>query len=746
MHRGTMMFVFLCFVGSALWATEITTKGQVKDANTYAPVPNVNIYLASIGSGTTTDDEGKFSLRIVDPRDGMKVVFEHVAFDTLILPLIDVLDNDVFYLQPRIIQMPEISVEAEKVESDITKDIPIAISVVQSKQFDIQGYVDAGDLLKTEQSVQIDEQLTGEKKISIRAGNPEDVVIMYDGIKMNDIYDNTFDLSLINLEDIKQVEIIKGSNTALYGPDAFSGVVNFIPKSYRNYFIRASQRFGTYNSGDWNVQLNHNCQNQFNLSYNYKQGASKKRYVDEPDNTDYVENKLFYNTAGLVYLFRDADGNLTSNQVSGNYIDSKTNYKDHRYNESIDNQNQLGSLRYQGDIGFVTGVNLVAAYQRLLRDEILNSDNNSIRRHFDSSRRNLDVEKTINFYPFTWLVAYQYEDGRLSFTDLREPVIPVGIESASYRTQKHGAVAIMKLHTPTGSDVIQAADIDFSYRYDLVDNKPQNIIYRETGEEFNPIGETRWDRSTLKFAANLSGLSRTYRFNGYFNYGTNVKFPTLYQQISIPRVFDPSAPGNFAALNPESNRGLDIGLELARETDRTTSLFGWEIQANYFMNYYENKFRVYQIPGLPVSFYDNVATADISGLEARMTGYFLKKKLTIDFGISDYSISDKSAFPFKYDNKQVANIYIDHAGFSIQVHWFREGDQVALIRDRSGEYLGLVLPGHQNIDIHFSKMVELFSVKLLANFSARNLLEDDTALEGIAIRDRRFYLTFGFEY
>ncbi len=742
-YFAVLLLIILC---TPLAATDISIKGRVRHANTYAPISNVNIYVRSVGGGTSTDENGYFNLKISDPADGMVVIFEHVAFDTLELPLIDVLDKDEFYLQPRIIQMTEITVEAEKESPEIIKDIPLALTVVQAREFEIKGYTDAGDLLKTEQSVQIDEQLTGEKKISIRAGNPEDVVIMYDGVKMNDIFDNTFDLSLINLEDIKQVEIIKGSNTALYGPDAFSGVVNFIPKSYRNYYIRATQRFGTYNSGDWNVQLNYNCQNQFNISYNYKQGASKKKYTDQPDNIEYLDNKLFYHSGSMVYLFRNRTGELTTNQLSANYINSKTNYLDQRYQESLDTQNQMGSVRYQGDIGFISEVNLVASLQTLSKKENLNSVNYLIYRDFDNSRKNLHVEKTFRFASFTWLAAYQYEDAKLNFSDIRDPVSPVGIESATYRALKHGFASILKLHTPTGSDVFQTADLNLSYRYDMVDNEPVTVNYRGPGDTFDPIRETRWDHSTLKFAANLSGLEQLYRFTGYFNYGTNIKFPTLYQQLSIPRVFDPNSPGNFAGLNPEQNRGLDIGIDILRETDRSTSLFGWQIQANYFMNFYENKFRMYQIPGLPITFYDNVATADISGFEGRLTGFFFMKKMTLELGFSDYSISDKSAFPFKYDSKVIANLYIDHAGFSFQVHWFKEGEQIALIRDRSGEFVGLELPGYQNFDVHLSKIFEVFDFKILTNISARNILDDDTELEGIAIRDRRFYVTVGIEY
>jgi len=46
-----------------------------------------------------------------------------------------------------------------------------------------------------------------------------------------------------------------------------------------------------------------------------------------------------------------------------------------------------------------------------------------------------------------------------------------------------------------------------------------------------------------------------------------------------------------------------------------------------------------------------------------------------------------------------------------------------------------------------SKAFEIRRLKLFANASARNLLnEDGVVLQGLALRDRRFYLTMGAQY
>jgi hypothetical protein len=49
--------------------------------------------------------------------------------------------------------------------------------------------------------------------------------------------------------------------------------------------------------------------------------------------------------------------------------------------------------------------------------------------------------------------------------------------------------------------------------------------------------------------------------------------------------------------------------------------------------------------------------------------------------------------------------------------------------------------------VHLSKTFQLGRLKLFANASGRNLLNDDTTiLQGLAIRDRRYYLTMGAQY
>ncbi|MDZ7343404.1 MAG: TonB-dependent receptor, partial [candidate division KSB1 bacterium] len=178
---------------------------------------------------------------------------------------------------------------------------------------------------------------------------------------------------------------------------------------------------------------------------------------------------------------------------------------------------------------------------------------------------------------------------------------------------------------------------------------------------------------------------------------------------------------------------------------------------NFFKNQYQNKFRIFSTPGLPIAFYDNTPNARISGFETKASLFLFRKKVTADLGLSKYSISEKAAFPFKADFKATFNLLFDHAGYSFQLHLFKEGEQAGWVRfsetsnDSTGlafcQYAEVRLPSFSNLDLHFSKSFSLGKFKFLANASGRNLLNaQEVVLQGLALRDRRYYLTFGAQY
>ena len=736
-------------------AEQLTLSGRVRHAHTFQEIPYVNIYIQDHPIGTSSEIDGRFSLLIPDFDSTATLVFEHVAFDTLTLSLGEAVDQNNYYMIPRLIQSSLIMVQAPREMPRILRDIPQPYSIIQAKNFDVQGYVDAGDLLRNEQSIQVEEELSGKKTIAIRGGNADDVIILYHGIKMNSAYDNAFDLSLINLEDVRHVEIIRGSHTSLYAAEAFSGVVNIVPKMYRNYHVRFQQRLGTYASGDWSLQFNHTFKNRLNASYSYKQGSTKRRYYDAESTADlFLNNRISNHSAQLLYDLSDGQSE-SEKYINVLYLRSTLDHENDKYDETLNNLNQMLITNYTGNIWKIGDFGLTAAYHWLNRRQQVNVENGTIEDNYESRNVNVNIDKDVSFKLLEWYGVYQYENGKLLFNNRRDlPNEPnTDLEGAVFRRQKHGLASVLKLHIPTYSEFLKKAQIDLSYRFDRVNNQqdhdPVEWTYLPSDSLFEPTeaqADNQWSESTFKFSTNLSWAHRFLRVQTYLNFGSNVKFPTLFQQISTPFTFGPYARSTQPNLNPEKNHGLELGFHTIREIDDEGTLNGWQVDVNYFRNYYENKFRIYYTPGLPNAFYDNVNNAEISGVEAGMKLFLLRNKISYEMGLSKYFISERLAFPFKSDLKYVINLFIDHAGYSLQLRGFHESEQIAWLRNLRGEYWEIILPGYSNLDFHLNKTFELKGFKFFTNFSARNIFDDDTLLEGIAIRDRRFYITLGAQY
>jgi outer membrane receptor protein involved in Fe transport len=746
----TILCLFL--LGTVVQGTEVILQGKVRDNNTYREIPEVNIFIRGFKIGTTSDISGKFYLKIPRTLPGMEVVFQHVAYDTLTLSVEETLNRNNFYLQERVIPLPSVEVEAEAEKWEIKKDLPQSITVFKARDFEFKGYTDAGDLLRTDYAVQIDEELNGKKLATIRGGNPDEVIILYNGIRMNSNYDNTFDLSLIELVDIKRFEVIRGSNTTLYGPEAFSGVINIIPQLHRDYKIRFKQRIGSYNSGDWTLGLNQNF-NKFNASYSIRQGAATRDFAEEERTNAQLLNKIEHHQANLVYSNLDSPTPPIFSEMGFMYIRTRQDFENQLDDESLLNFNQMVSLHYKGNWGSVRDINISGAYQWLDEQQFLVIGQNYLDREIADRSLSLKAQKDFTLDLFDLFFGYQFRYGDLQYLDDRTGLdeIPIGIQASNLTRTHHGFATIAKFKGPTGSTFIDQMNFDMSLRYDRVrdqqtDSELRGIPVTNNNDTTGIFNENDWDDLTVKISSNFGGGTGHFAFNVFMNYGTNVKFPTLLQQISTPKALTNQPYDEDAQLKPEKNRSTELGMVFMREIRQHPNVFGWEVQFSYFRNSYENKFRVYYTPGIPIAFYDNVPVASLSGIEIKPALFLLKKKVITEFGFSKYNISEKSAFPFKYDFKYVLNFMVDHAGYGLHVMLFKEGEQSGWIRQNNGILAEVLLPSYSNLDLHLNKTIDIKSFKLFFNASFRNIMATEFVVNGLALRDRRYFLTAGIQY
>ncbi|MFZ9207689.1 MAG: TonB-dependent receptor plug domain-containing protein [Sediminibacterium sp.] len=91
-----------------------------------------------------------------------------------------------------------------------------------------------------------------QSNIIIRGGTFQQVLVIIDGIRINDPLTGHFNSYIpLHPEDINRIEIIKGAASAIYGSDAIGGVVNIITNGLQqknNHKLSVGSKWGSYNS------------------------------------------------------------------------------------------------------------------------------------------------------------------------------------------------------------------------------------------------------------------------------------------------------------------------------------------------------------------------------------------------------------------------------------------------------------------------------------------------------------------
>ena len=722
-----------------------TISGTVTDKITGASLSGVNILIVDTDRGVSTDSNGEYSLNIDETVSSQIVQFKHIGYDEKLISIGNLDASSEVFLQPRVLQFEAIETAGIKRKPAIEKDLPQTVSIIQSDAFALRAYVDAGDLLATDQSVQIEESLSGRKTVSIRGGNADDVLVLYNGFRLNRPYDNVFDLSLIDMQNIEQVEIVKGGHSVLYGADAFSGVINIVPKNTKDKNLKVSQQFGSYNSGFWNANGQLKIKNSF-LSINQKRGSYRRIFQDSK-----IESSGLISS--LSHLAFDMTNRLNNRVMNGNlewnFTQDKQIFDNTRDLNKINSTNQLAGMRYDGIVWLLGEVEFAVASHNLSELQDLNNQRGYIYRSLDNNSNKIDIRKYINLNKVEWMFGAQAEDSKLIFWDDQKlnNIQQLGLKGADINRKHAGFATVLKLHSKGDKAGQWLTDLDVSYRYDYIRDRSDSLVNRKDIVDFSEIaalvnfGNNDWSNSIFKISTIASkrapGLTTAY----WVTTGNNIKFPSLQQQISQITFLNP----NQQLLKPERMKSLEIGINILTEPKTMENIDQMELQASIFRNDYINKMRATFLLGMPIAYFENITLATMSGFEAKAKAKTYGGRFIGEVGLSNYNISDMSAFPFKSAFKLTINTTSKWDWITIGARWFQEGEQTGLILVPEKGYNEIELPAFSNYDLHLTMDLNFSFVKGQISYSARNLKKNNISLDGLLLRDTRKYLTLSLE-
>ena len=115
-------------------------------------------------------------------------------------------------------------------------DAPNSTSIITEQDIRLSGIIDIPDLLERLAGVDVMQTTGAQTEVSLRGFNQRlsnKVLVLVDGRSVYiDLLGATLWATLsIGVEDIQRIEVVRGPGSALYGADAFNGVINIITKA-----------------------------------------------------------------------------------------------------------------------------------------------------------------------------------------------------------------------------------------------------------------------------------------------------------------------------------------------------------------------------------------------------------------------------------------------------------------------------------------------------------------------------------
>lgn len=209
--------------------------GRVVDARTGGAVPGAAI-TADRRITTHADADGSFRLRGLEPREqSVRVVAVGYAPTEITITLANGERRDLrLELRAMAVALPELQTTARATEAGVT--------VVGRKEIDESARPDLPSLLDGRAGLVVERRggAGGPATVSVRGSSADEVLVLLDGVPLNDAVSGSADLSLIALESLDSVVVRRGGASARYGGRALAGVLELYSRRPSGSFEAAA--------------------------------------------------------------------------------------------------------------------------------------------------------------------------------------------------------------------------------------------------------------------------------------------------------------------------------------------------------------------------------------------------------------------------------------------------------------------------------------------------------------------------
>lgn len=239
MKKITVLLAALLY--TAIAYSQYTFKALIKDAKTNETLIGATAILQGTTKGATSDTSGMITLANI-PNGKQVIKFSYIGYetrlDTLTFPLTRT-TSMLILLEPagkgEGQELDAVVIGATRSSRTIA-NIPTRVEVISGDELDEKGNMKPGDIrMLLAESTGIQTQQTsatsGNSSIRIQGLDGKYTQIIRDGFPLYSGFSGGLGLLQIAPLDLKQVEVIKGSSSTLYGGGAMAGLVNLVSKT-----------------------------------------------------------------------------------------------------------------------------------------------------------------------------------------------------------------------------------------------------------------------------------------------------------------------------------------------------------------------------------------------------------------------------------------------------------------------------------------------------------------------------------
>ena len=705
--------LFILFFSTILISQTKPIQGSVLDENG-DPLFNVNVVSKPSNTGTQSDDSGEFIFEI--PIGDRQIILDHIGYEQETLDAILFKNGTNVTLMPKVLELKPLDVTGAGREQFSPFETKNSVIILDTEELAVRGFVDIGDALFSEQSIAMNETMIGQKSISIRASAPEEMIYLYDGIRINTLGDPLLDLSIFSASGFSGIELVKGGHEKALSS---SGTINFIPKLTYGSSASFTQQFGTYNYGGFDG-FGSIGSSLVSLNGGVGEGRFSQIYVDpygnaltkKPEITTSHQRQFGHlgikNGHNLEFRFMGfKNGKQFQNDRTGNSV-------------SIDMENVIGKMIHSSPIG--GEIIFFGLFQNNLGSE--STTFNTINKEDLNNGFGFSFEKPIR----SAVAKFNGETNYLTSNWV--------IDSLTFITERVNSIftGSFELVQPDMNQGIQLRDVKIVLSKHLISDIPDSSV--------DEIMDTEtWDESSSMFTGSIVSSMSQKRIMLYTNLGNVFRLPSLNERFSNHiRSTNQSTIG----LIPEYKKLFEIGVKIENQNDLEKP--NYAINISGFNYHYSNKIKQVQLTGVPIQFPINFGEASLSGFDSNLS--FSSKTELFNFSSSyaSYYFSDPMAFQLQPDKMVRNKITLKIRWFQLNLIYRSESARQFTSINSTGTFLHNRLDAINTYDANLSLKLKFRDYKGAISFSGKNLNNVSQVLNGISLYDRRYNLNFGLSW